>query len=63
MITAIIECNNCGRRIEKKYPWIRDFKADDLANFYTAEGFSDDYLRIDVCPDCKEKFEDVSFRE
>ena len=63
MITVIIECDNCGKRIEKKYSWITDFGSDDLRIFYTNQSFSNDYLNIDVCPNCKEKFEDITFRE
>ncbi|GEM_PF-6197431 len=63
MITAIIECERCGKRIEKKYPWIRDFNSDDFRNFYGQGGFSDDFLNMDVCLDCKDKMEDFTFRE
>jgi DNA-directed RNA polymerase subunit RPC12/RpoP len=63
MIAIMIECNHCGKKIEKKYSWLRDFNENGLGNFYTGQGFSDDYLLMDVCSDCKEKFEDISFRE
>ena len=63
MIAIVVECNNCGKTIDKKYPWIRAFSLDDFRNFYEAQGFSDNYMNIDVCPDCKEKIEDISFRE
>lgn len=63
MITVIIECNNCRQRTEVKYAWIRDFSADGLREIYAARGFSDDYLGMDVCPKCREKFDDVTFRE
>lgn len=63
MITLVFECDHCGQRVEKKFPWIRDVDAGDLKKFYDARGFSDDYLNMDVCPECREKFEDVTFRE
>jgi hypothetical protein len=63
VITVIIKCDNCGKAIENKYSWIRDFAPDDFRRFYESHGFSDDYSSIDVCQGCKEKFEDITFRE
>ncbi len=63
VITVIVKCDNCGKGTEKKYSWIRDFNPDDFRDFYESQGFSDDYSKMDVCPNCKEKFEDITFRE
>lgn len=63
MIIVTIECDRCGKRIEKKHSWVRDLSLDALREFYAAQGFSDAYLDMDVCPVCKDKFEDITFRE
>jgi hypothetical protein len=63
VITVIVECDHCGKRAEKKYSWIRDFYADEFRNFYAAQGFKDDFLKMDICPNCREKFEDITVRE
>jgi uncharacterized protein YlaI len=65
MVVVTIECDRCGKRIEKKYSWLRAFSSNDLKNFYAAQGggFSDDFMDMDLCPDCKDKVEEFTFRE